>query len=337
MLELNINSKSPAAITGALKKIKEMISSGSITKSTPIHIVLEPGHYTESIKYNLSNPITIESVPGTKPENCIISSNNCEAFNPGLSNRGVFVIGANATKVNLKNFSIKNEHEKNGENTISPEDSAEALVWANATGSLVCSGMIFSGRQNVLTLKGNTCFINSKVYGDVNIISGDVDIALFENCSIKVREDNRGDFEAYVVNSQALSKGKGFIFADCVFDGESRKKSMIYVCRTDGKGFAESEKNWDNIALLNCKISENFSPELVWDSDMDLEVFPRGNVKSGIREYNTKTFNEKDPTPVEVDTSRRNIKCYTLTDDDYFKNYASRYLILQDTALEVTN
>ena len=106
MLELNVNSKSPAAITGALKKIKEMISSGSITKSTPIHIVLEPGHYTESIKYNLSNPITIESVPGTKPENCIISSNNCEAFNPGLSNRGVFVIGANATKVNLKNFSM---------------------------------------------------------------------------------------------------------------------------------------------------------------------------------------------------------------------------------------
>ena len=33
----------------------------------------------------------------------------------------------------------------------------------------------------------------------------------------------------------------------------------------------------------------------------------------------------------EADTSKRNIKSYTLTEDDYFNGYASRYLILHDT------
>ena len=43
MLELNVNTKSPAAITAALKKIKEMISTGTVAKDTAIHLILEPG------------------------------------------------------------------------------------------------------------------------------------------------------------------------------------------------------------------------------------------------------------------------------------------------------
>ena len=63
---------------------------------------------------------------------------------------------------------------------------------------------------------------------------------------------------------------------------------------------------------------------------MNLEVYPRGNAKCGIREYNSK-ITLKGGKVTEADTSKRNIKSYTLTEDDYFNGYASRYLILHDT------
>ena len=77
-------------------------------------------------------------------------------------------------------------------------------------------------------------------------------------------------------------------------------------------------------------MSDVFDPELAWDDDMELEVYPRGNVKTGIREYNTLVVG-KGGKVEEADTTRRNIRSYLLTDDDYFSNYASRYLILHDT------
>ena len=80
MLELNVNTKSPAAITAALKKIKEMIFTGTVAKDTAIHLILEPGSYRETVRYNLSNPLAIESVPGTKAEDCVILADNCEAY-----------------------------------------------------------------------------------------------------------------------------------------------------------------------------------------------------------------------------------------------------------------
>ncbi|MBO7638438.1 MAG: hypothetical protein J6S91_05615, partial [Treponema sp.] len=70
-----------------------MIMTGAVARTTPIHIVLEAGYYRELIKYNLSNPLIMESVPGTKAEECVIQADNCESFNKGLENRAVFVLG----------------------------------------------------------------------------------------------------------------------------------------------------------------------------------------------------------------------------------------------------
>jgi hypothetical protein len=63
---------------------------------------------------------------------------------------------------------------------------------------------------------------------------------------------------------------------------------------------------------------------------MSLEIYPRGNAKSGIREYGTQIVS-KTGKILETDTTRRNVKSYLLTESDYFADYASRYLILKDT------
>jgi len=330
MLEISVNSKSPAAINTALKKLKDRVMAGTLSRTTPIHLTLEQGVYRELVKYNLSNPLVVESAPGTRAEDCIIQADNCEAFHKGLENRSVFMLGSNTTNVTLKNFSIVNTHSKTIEEGNTLSDSAEALVWNNAGGTLFAEGMRIEGRQNTLCIKGFSWFKDCFISGDTDFIYGDVDTALFEECEINVREDNRGDFPGYAVKSQALAGKKGFVFMNCRFTAERRKKSQVFVYRTEGHGGPGKLKWWDSVAFINCFMSDIFNPELAWDDDMELEIYPRGNPATGIREYNTRVV-AKGGKVSEADTTRRNIKSYLLTDDDYFDGYASRYLILKET------
>lgn len=335
MLEINVSSKSPAALSAALKKIKEMSSSGNVSREAPVHIILEPGVYWESVRYNLPNPIIIESLPGTKAEDCVLKADNCESYNKGLINRGIFVIGPNATNVTLKNFTIENTHARATSEGISPADAAEALVWNNTSGMLHCESMKIIGRQNTLYVKGNSCFVDSFISGEMDFIYGESETTCFENCTIYARGDGSADSDSFVVCSQSLAEKNGFVFKDCHFTGDRRTKTTAFIIRTEGKGSAASVKNWDNVALVNCIIDDWYSPEIVWDDDMNLKIYPRGNARNGIREYNTRTMDKSGKTE-SADTSRRSVMSYTLTDDDYFKGYASRYLVFHDTSVQAT-
>ena len=330
MLDLNVNAKSPSAINAAVKKIKEMVKTGAISKDSPIHLVLEAGVYHETVKYNLSNPLVIESAARVKPEDCVVQADNCEAFNKGIENRGVFILGPNVTNVSLKKFSIINTHNKSSVAEVSPADIAEALTFNNSTGTLFAENMIIEGKQNTLFIKGFSWFLNCTVSGDSEFIYGEVDTAVFENCHIHLKEDTRGDFAGFAVKSSALNSKPGLIFSCCTFSADKRKKVPVFVYKTEGKGTLESPKDWDSVAFITCMFSEFYDEQLVWDDDMVLNVFPRGNAKTGVREYNSKVV-QKNGNVVESETSLRNVKTYTLTQEDYFASYSSRYLLLKDT------
>ncbi len=330
MLDLNVSSKNPSAISVTIQKVKEMISSGSIPRNSPIHIILGAGVYHEKVKYNLSNPLIIEAASGVSAKDCIIQADNCESFNRGLENRCIFYFGPNASNVTIKNFSIVNTHNKSVMEGNTSPDIGEALVWTNTTGTLQAVNMNIEGRLNTLSLKGFSWFMNSHISGDMDFIYGDVDTALFEDCEINLKSDNRGDFQAYAIKGQTLANKNGFVFLNCNFIADKRKKNEIFVYRTEGKGSAKSLKNWDSVVFLNCRFSDLFNQELAWDDDMNLEIYPRGNALTGIREYNSKVTS-KGAKIIDADTTLRNVKSYLLTDDDYFANYASRFLILKNT------
>lgn len=333
MLELTVSSKVPAAITGAFKKIKEMVTSGAVSKTTPVHIILEAGTYRESPRYNLSNPMVIEF--RGKATDCIVTAENCESFHKGIENRVIFGLGPNVTSITMKNFSIINSHNKSITDGNTLPDSAEALFWNNTTGTLICEGMHIESRQNTLALKGVSEFINCSISGDIDFIYGDVDTAYFEKCRIFAREDNRGDYNAFVIKTDVFANKKGFIFSECEFSGDKRKRGNIFLCRTMGRGSATSLKGWDSVALVNCTVADFYNDELLWDDDMSLNVYPRGNARSGFREYKTKVF-DKDGNLTEADTCRRNIKAYSLTEDDYNELYATRNLMVKGTPFEVS-
>lgn len=327
MLRLNVSSAFPSAITSAIQHVREMVAGGSVPRRETIRLVLEKGVYRESVRYNLSNPLIIESFPGTAAADCVIQVDNCEEYNPGRQNRAAFALGPNTTDVTLRNFTVVNMHEKTVAETRYKGDAAETLVWESAAGTLLCEGLDIRGGQSALYIQGCAWFSDTHISGTTDVVCGEPDTCLFEHCTLEISGGkSRGN--AFAVRSRAVPKRPGFVFCDCAFLGEAQKGGALYACRADGS--SNALRNWDSVAFLNCTFTEAYSSELLWDDDMALTVYPRGNARCGVREYGSRIQNE-DGTLENVDTTKRNVKVYTLTEEDFSERYASRYLILGDT------
>ena len=328
MIELTVNSNAPAAISNAFRKISDMVKSGAIENNTLVHIVLGKGVYSELLSYNLTNPLIMEAAQGIPRENCVIRAENCEAFHKDTENRSVFVIGPNATFVTLKGFTIQNTHVK----TLSDEklgNQAEALCFHNYRGVLTAENMAFFSHQDTIHVKGFSHFKNCYVEGDVDFIWGYCDTSLFEDCTIHTTQDNRGDCTAYVLQSRALNRRRGFIFKNCEFTAFPRENAKIYIARSAGTGKIDSKDRWDSVALINCTVSDSYAPEFFTDEEGTREVFPKGSVLVGWREYGTKT-RKADGSVVASDTSKRYKMAYVMSEEEYKMNYESTETILRD-------
>ncbi|MBP5283133.1 MAG: hypothetical protein J6Y93_00510 [Treponema sp.] len=313
MLELKI-TPSIGIITQTFKKIKELRNSGTIDSETPVRIVMGAGVYQGVISWNMANPLIMEAAAGLKPEECVVSAENCEAFHKDTENRAVFVIGMGATDVTLRGFTIENTHVKTADDAALG-NQAEALCFHNQSGSLFCDGMRFISRQDTIHVKGFSRFENCYITGDVDFIWGYCDTSVFENCQIHTREDNRGGVrDAYVLQSRALNSRPGFIFIDCKFTADSRPEgSNIYVARSQGTGAADSADRWDSVALIDCVIDANYSPSLWTDEGGTRKVWPeKGCRDNGWREYGTKRI-DSDGNVKADDTSARESHGYVMS------------------------
>ena len=290
MLELKVSASTVGAIGKAFNQIQEMARSGQIETDTPVRIQLAKGNYPGVLSYNLANPLIIEGAAGTMPEEITVSAENCEAFHKDTENRAVFVIGPGATEVTLRGFTIENTHIKTADDA-SLGNQAEALCFHNQTGNLLCQDMRFISRQDTVHVKGFSRFENCYITGDVDFIWGYCDTSVWQDCLIHTRQDNRpGIRPAYVVQSRALNSRPGFVFIDCTFTADKRPEgSRIWIGRSQGTGRADSVDRWDSIALIGCRIDENYDSEIWTDEDGKKAVYPeKGTKDSGWREYGTR-------------------------------------------------
>ncbi len=314
MLELKVTPSNTGIITQTFKKINDMVRSGTIDMDTPVRIQLAAGSYPGILSYNLSNPLIIEGMAGTKPEDIIVSAENCEAFHKDTENRAVFVIGMGATEVTLRGFTIENTHVKTADDAALG-NQAEALCFHNQNGSLLCQNMRFISRQDTIHVKGFSRFEECYVTGDVDFIWGYCDTSLWKNCRIHTREDNRGGVrDAYVLQSRALNSKPGFVFVDCKFTADKRPEgSHIYVGRSQGTGKSDSIDRWDSIALIDCTLDENYDRALWTDEEGKRAVWPeKGTKQNGWREYGTKRL-DKEGNEILDDTSFREKHGYVMT------------------------
>lgn len=293
MVEFKIAPSNTGIIAQTFKKIKEITASGSIDIDTPVRILLAAGKYPGILSYNLPNPLILEGMSGTKPEDIVLLAENCEAFHKDTENRAVFVIGPNASEVTLRGFTIENTHLKTCDD-VSLGNQAEALCFHNQNGSLLCQNMRFISRQDTVHVKGFSRFEDCYITGDIDFIWGYCDTSIWVNCKIHTREDNRpGVRPAYVVQSRALNSRPGFIFVDCTFTADKRPEgSELWIGRSQGTGTKDSVDRWDSIALIDCKIDENYDDRIWTDEDGKKTVYPEKGCKDfGWREFGTKRIN----------------------------------------------
>lgn len=337
MLELSVNARAPLAITAAFRKIHDMVRTGTLAADAPVHLMLAPGQYHEILSYNLENPLIMESVPGTRAEDCVVRAENCEAFHKDTENRAVFVIGLAATKVTLRGFTIENTHVKTDDDATLG-NQAEALCWHNRDGVLLAERMRFISRQDTVHVKGVSRFRDCYVTGDVDFIWGYCDVSLWEHCHIHVREDNRsGERNGFVLQSRALNGRPGFVFSDCTFTADARTgNAHVYVARSAGTGKPDSPDRWDSIALINCTVGAEFDRSLWTDEGGRRAVYPPGSAATGWREYGTKSPGA-DGQSVAADTSGRSPHGYVMSDAEYAARYASASLILGAQAARYEN
>lgn len=314
MLELKISPLSTGIIANTFKKIGEMARAGTIETDTPVRIQLAPGKYQGILSYNLLNPLIMEGAPGSRPEDVIISAENCEAFHKDTENRAVFVIGPGASDVTLRGFTIENTHIKTSTDAALG-NQAEALCFNNQSGSLLCQNMRFISRQDTIHVKGFSCFQDCYVTGDVDYIWGYPDTSVWQSCTLHTREDNRGGARpAYVLQSRALNSRPGFVFFDCEFTAEPRPEgSHIWIGRSQGTGSEQSVDRWDSIALVDCVIDEKYEQALWTDEDGQKKVWPdKGSALCGWREFGTKV-KSLDGTVKDYNPSCQEKHGYTMT------------------------
>lgn len=314
MLELKVTPTNTGIITQTFKKINDMVRSGTIDMDTPVRIQLAPGNYPGVLSYNLANPLIMEGTAGSKPEDIVVSAENCEAFHKDTENRAVFVIGMGATEVTLRGFTIENTHIKTADDAALG-NQAEALCFHNQTGSLLCQNMRFISRQDTIHVKGFSRFEDCYVTGDVDFIWGYCDTSVWKNCRIHTREDNRGGVrDAYVLQSRALNSKPGFVFVDCKFTADKRPEgSRIWIGRSQGTGKPDSADRWDSIALIDCSLDENYDSELWTDEEGKRAVYPeKGSKEWGWREYGTKRLDGEGAEKAD-DTSKRSKYGYIMT------------------------
>ena len=255
-------------------------------------VVLKSGEHAGVDKgrifYDLPNPLTIRGESGVAGD-CVLRSENCEAFHKDTENRAVITFGGNCTRVTLRGFTIENTHVK-AAGDVRLGNQAEALCWHNKTGFLYCEDMAFVSRQDTIHVKGFSHFKSCFVSGDVDFIWGYCHTSLFDGCTIHVREDNRGaGCPAYVLQSRALNSTPGFVFVGCEFTAEGGTERDIFIARTEGTGRKDSADRWDSVALVDCTVSSLYNAALWTDEGGTRAVYPqKGSALCGWREFGTK-------------------------------------------------
>ncbi len=290
---------------------------------TQVSISIAPGTYRGNLTWDDPRPLVLKGT-STENTNTIISFENYESLNSGTDNRALFLMKKG--NVSIENLTIENIREKGGANS-SASNQAETIYFNNDSGTLIVKNVRLISRQDTILVKGYSWFYNCYVTGDVDFIWGYPDTALFENCVINARTDDRGGVRpSYVLQARARPDKKGFVFLNCDFTADADRQGEVYFARTGGAGSAS--RDWDSIAIINSHVADNYT--LAGWSDDGKSVYPaKGSASTGWREYGNVKADGRTP----VDVSQRHAASYIMTNAEYQAGYSDRSKIFAGTPL----
>ena len=152
------------------------------------------GTYNELLHYTgpgLTQTVNIigPTTNNARGASCIIQYTNGNTLNPSTQGRASAYF--TATNLVLQNITLRNNAVR------SQLAQSEALYFASGTvggvtGTLAVNNSSFFSNQDTIQTSGRSWFYNCHIEGNVDFIWGTGDVALFENCSLRVVNDIAG-------------------------------------------------------------------------------------------------------------------------------------------------
>ena len=290
-------------------------------------ITVDPGVYREIIYDKKARAVTI--VGNTEKEfgsDVVIQGINCNAYNGSSHTRASFYWSG--SDLTLKNITIQNAYDRNVDGTA----QSEAIYFANGVGKkLVAYNCSFKGFQDTIQTSGKNWFYKCYIEGDTDFIWGTADVALFEECTLKMLDTTGNEVkasEAYIFETRVGSTSanlvpKGYVLFKSNVTAEH--PLSYFGRRASGKS---STSYYDNAAVIDSTFAGNLNAEL-WGgpnvkSDKNEPEFiakdANGNMNVGWKSYGGSGF------------SLEKINAYpyigTITEEVYNAEYSSRNVIL---------
>lgn len=235
-------------IQGALSYLDTAFGPGT-TSPVNVTINVAAGTYNEFVYYKGGHNITIAGPAGNnKGDTCIVQYINGNMMNGSTHTRAMFYI-SNSNLV-LKNITLKN----NGVRSVVGQ--AETIYFANGTGKTMAAyNCTFSSRQDTIQTSGRNWFYRCHIEGNVDFIWGTADVALFEDCTLRVINDvNNGSMQSYsiIVARTGVTNvspvGKGYVLMNSTVAVDNGV-TVYFGRNAGGSGF------YDQAALINVTFS----------------------------------------------------------------------------------
>jgi pectin methylesterase-like acyl-CoA thioesterase len=288
--------------------------------SGDVSLEIAPGTYRENLTWDNARSLSLEGT-GASNADTLIAFENYESLNGGSDGRVLFLMKKG--NVSIENLTIENIRKKGGANSSS-SNQAETIYFNNDSGTFIAKNTRFISRQDTIQTKGFNWFYECYITGDVDFIWGYPDTALFENCVINARTDDRNASQvSYVLQARAKAEKKGFIFLNCDFTADADREGQVYFARASG-----SAGNWDSIAIINSRIADKYTAA-GWSDDGKTVTPAKATAFVGWREYG----NVKTDGNTPVDTSKRHSASYVMSESEYETAYSDRAKIFAGTPL----
>ena len=303
----------------------------NVTSAEDWTISLAEGSYHERLGYYGSANVTLvgpsDSGATAYGDKAVIYWKNFEGWNTGSRNRTNFLWeGGNLT---LKNVTLKSTYSRTGDGTAG--DSRNEVLYFDSTSYLAAHDCSFLGTQDTLILgnKGGRCwFYKDYIVGDVDFIWGYADVALFEECVIRVtHEDNASAgyiFASRTVYNNAVNKG--FVLMNSVINVDDTIRA--YYGRNSGDD--------SQATVLNCVVKNNPVQSILWYEGGNTAYYAEdaaGEPAVAYKDYN----NTYDGSVITAETRGTTAKpAYAMSKRIANREYNGRHVIL-NRGFDVTN
>jgi len=258
----NITVDGAQASTANFRTVQGALGALSgITGATNFTINVAAGTYNELLHYTGGGLTQTVNILGPATNNaqgasCVIQYTNGNSLNGSTQGRASAYF--TATNLVLQNITLRNNAVR------SQLAQSEALYFASGTvggvtGTLAVNNSSFYSNQDTIQTSGRSWFYNCHVEGNVDFIWGTGDVALFENCSLRVVNDiaNQGaaSYSIFVARTGTTiaptasgTVGKGYVLLNSTVAVDPNV--TVSFGRDAGTGAF-----YDQVALINVMFS----------------------------------------------------------------------------------